>query len=266
MKKKTVWTIVLTALVFLSGAFLGVSNVYRVDEVCVEASLVSEAAQAEVDGLQARLQSLYESESAFKIQRESAEEVLQDFPYFRITGFEKDYPNRIVVAIAEDEEVYAVATGEENGSYYILNGEGTVLGLREGYKNRADGYDNVRIDGLKVTGEKGKALLGDDAVNMLFPLCQHASSCLNGIRRNIREIEVFRPASDETETAFIFKTVEGVKLYVSNPSSLGKEKVVIALNAYTGLSPEQKLTGMVVILDGTEGILSQYFQEEWQGF
>ena len=92
MKRKTVWTIILTALVFLSGAFLGVSNVYRIDEVCVEASLVSEAAQAEVDDLQARLQSLYESESAFTAKRELAEEVLQDYPYFRITCFEKDYP------------------------------------------------------------------------------------------------------------------------------------------------------------------------------
>ncbi len=266
MKGKTVWTIILTALVFLSGAILGVANVYRVDEVCVEASLVSEAARLEVDDLQARLQTLYEDESAFTAKRESAEEALQDFPYFRMTKFEKAYPNRIVVSIAEDEEVYAVATDTENGSYYILNGEGTVLGVREGYQNRADGYDNLRINGLTATGKKGESLLGDDVVNVLFPLCQEASARLNGIRRNIYEIEVFRPASDEAETVFIFKTVEGVKLYLSNPASLGKEKVEIALNAYTGLSPEQKLTGMLVISDGVEGILAQYFQEEWRVF
>ena len=75
MKRKTVWTIVLTVLVFLSGAFLGVSSIYRVDEVCVEASLVSEPARAEVDDLQARLQALYETESAFTVKREPADEV-----------------------------------------------------------------------------------------------------------------------------------------------------------------------------------------------
>ena len=47
MKIKNVLIIVLTVLVFLSGAVLGVSAVYRIDEVRVEAYTISEDAKTE---------------------------------------------------------------------------------------------------------------------------------------------------------------------------------------------------------------------------
>ena len=47
MKKKNFLIIILTVLVFLSAAVLGVATVYRVSEVTVDVATVSKAAQAE---------------------------------------------------------------------------------------------------------------------------------------------------------------------------------------------------------------------------
>ena len=59
MRKNNVLVIILTVLIFLSGTLLGVSTVYRVEEVSVDASLVSTAAQAETEELKTRLQEAY---------------------------------------------------------------------------------------------------------------------------------------------------------------------------------------------------------------
>ena len=127
MRGKKILIILLTVLVFLSAATLGISTVFRVDEVTVIAPVVSEEAKAEASDLQNRLQKAYEKKNTIFLDSELADKIIEDFPYFRITTFEKDYPNRIVVTVSEDEEVYAVQKGEE---YYILNSSGVLLGIR----------------------------------------------------------------------------------------------------------------------------------------
>ena len=264
MKKKNVLIVILTTLIFLSGVLLGVANVYRINAVCVSAPLISDEAKAEVDELQTRLQAAYHNESIFFAEEAIAEEIVADFPYFRITEFKKSYPNRIVVEVSEDAEVYAVACGGETDGYYILNAEGTVLGIREDYKNRVDSNDNLLITGITATGEKGKPLAGDDILSVLFSTCGEMSNALSGIRRNVMGIEVFRPTSDASETTLIFSMREGVKLYIFNPAAQTAEKARKAIDEYLGLSSEKRLTGMVVVSDGVNGLVAQYFQDEWQ--
>ena len=120
MKKKNVLIVILTVLVILSATVLGVANVYRVDSVCVSATTVSKQAEEEVGELQARLEQAYSGENSFFATREFADEIIVDFPYFIITSFEKSYPNRIVIGIAEDAEVFALPS-VDGTSYYILN-------------------------------------------------------------------------------------------------------------------------------------------------
>ena len=52
MRIRNVVAVVLTAIVFLSAAALGVSNVYRVDAVTLDVSVISDAAREEADALQ----------------------------------------------------------------------------------------------------------------------------------------------------------------------------------------------------------------------
>ena len=260
MRKKNVLVIVLTVLVFLSVAVLGISTVYQVNAVTVRAPVVSEAAKAEAEELQKKLTAAYAKQSIFSADDVLAKEIVAEFPYFNLTGFEKEYPNRLVVKVTEDAEVYALEAG--NGQYYILSIDGTILGLRENYKNRSDNADNLLLSGLTATGEKGEALAGDSCLPTLFPFLEKVSKQLDGIRRNILSVKVLRPASAEEETVFKLTTREGVNIYVRNPSTLTEQKAEIAIAQYMGLSAGQKLKGMLIVSDVLGEVIYDYHQTD----
>lgn len=260
MRKKNVLIIVLTALIFLSVAVLGVSTVYRVNTVAVRAPVVSEAAKAEAEALQEKLTAAYDKQSIFSANDELAKEIVSEFPYFNVTGFEKKYPNRLVVEVKEEAEFYAVEAG--NGQYYILSVDGTVLEIRESYKNRSDNADNLLISGLTATGEKGEPLSGDTCLNNLFPFLKKTSELFGGIRRNIRLVTVLRPASTEEETVFKLTTREGVNIYVRNPSVLLEQKAELAIAQYFELSAAQKLKGMLIVSDLSGEVIYDYHQTD----
>ena len=79
MRKKTV-VILLTALLFIAIAVLGVSTVFRVRSAKVDAEVISQAATEEVEELQKRLQSAYDKDSTFRVNDKKAKEILEDFP------------------------------------------------------------------------------------------------------------------------------------------------------------------------------------------
>ena len=269
MRKHKWLVIILTVILFVSGSVLGVSTVYRVREVTVFAPVVSDEAKTEADELQRRLNEAYYNESIFFSDQESANSIVADFPYFRIISFKKDYPNRIVLEVQEDAEVFAVQKG---GEYYILNNQGTLLGVRDGYINRSDKGENLLIygDNLTVDGEKGKTLASDIAFSSLFAFCQklsdgflslEAETSPRGIRGNIVSIEIERPVVNEKETVFKMLTEEGVYLLVRTPSVNTVLKAEVLLSAYTGLSDLQKTTGAVVVWDGTDGVKADYYED-----
>ncbi len=253
MKAKKFLVILLTVLVFLSGAMLGFATVYRVDEVLVDALTISEEAETEAEELKARLLAAYEKQSIFSAEAAPAEVIVEDFPYFRIQKFEKAYPNRIVVQVTEDAEVYAIAN--EAGGYYILGVDGTVLGIRDEYYNRSDETgmsNNLLVTGVTVSGEKGQKITGDESVSYLLAFCQKADALLNGIRRNISAIELKRGGSSEETVTLKLSTFEGVTIYINNPSEQTERKAEIAINKYLGagndgLSDLERTCGMLLV-------------------
>ncbi|MBQ8684873.1 MAG: hypothetical protein IJ514_01725 [Clostridia bacterium] len=273
MRGKNVLIIILTVIVFLSAAVLGVSTVYRVSEVTVNAPVVSEEAKSEAESLQKRLEEAYARSSTFFVDQTLADEIVADFPYFRITSFTRAYPNRIVVEVTEDAEVYAASFGE--GGYYILGADGTVLGIRDDYANRTDGEPNILLFGtpsLNVVGDKGKPLSSDAVLTHLFAFCNKANEIFlagkigqtgeapRGIRGNVVSVEVLRPVEAESETMFRLSMAEGVSIYVRNPSLHTLEKAEKAVDAYSSLSDRQKLTGALLVLDGETGITTAYYE------
>ena len=147
--QKKIWVTLISLIIFISCAVLSVSVVYRVNEVTVQSSLVSKEAEAEAALLQRRLEEVYDKESVFFITEKQANEILKDFPYFRLTGFEVSQPNRLIVKIVEDAEVYAVE--RVGGGYYVLGEDGMTLGVRDTYVNELNGAENVIIKGVNVT-------------------------------------------------------------------------------------------------------------------
>ncbi len=245
---KKVLTIILTVLVFLSAATLGVSTVFRVQSVAVEATVVSDGATEEVNQMKGDLEAFYKDRSMFSVKAENAQSIFLEYPYFRLIEFKKTYPNKLLIKIVEDAEVYAVADDEKG--YYILGRNGVVLDIRQTIENRLDKGDNVRLTGLNATGEKGGTLSDDELFPSMFTLCKKMDEALDGIRRNVLSVEVLRRAP---ETTYLACMREGVKIYIDDPMTLTEEKASVAVQKYLELTDSQKMTGriLVVSVEGT---------------
>lgn len=250
--RKKILVIVLTVLIFLSAALLGTTSVFRVDSVTLVSSVVSAQAKQEANELRARLNEAYAGDGIFFADETEANEILQDFPYFRLTRFEKEYPNRLRIEVTEDAEVYAVES-QKAGEYFILGGDGTVLEIRDSYLNRLDGSSNVVIKGLSVSGEKGKPLSGGKALDTLLAFCGRVGERLNGLRDNILSVTVtsFNPE-------YTIKTSEGVTICVADVERLTKEKADAVIDKYLSLSDEERLWGKIMAGDDGEKVVVTY--------
>ena len=254
MKAKKALVIILTVLVFLSCAALGFSSVFRIDSVQVNPVTVSAAANEEAQEIQTLLLDAYKTENTFTANDEKAREIVNNFPYFRFVSFKKSYPNRIVVEIAEDAEVYAVENTA--GGYYILNAEGTVLGVRDSYLNRSDETGtqyNVLLSGFSATGNKGETLIGTGNYPYLLSMCKKVDDVLGGIRRNVISASIQGGASPET-VVLKLSMREGVHVYLRNPSVLLNEKTETVISYYLaqdgeGLTDQQRTNGSLVVYE-----------------
>ena len=94
---KKFWVLILSGILFLSVAILGVTSVYRVDTVTVEAAIVSEAAREEAQALQQELSEAYVKESMFSVKDNEAKEIIAQFPYFRMVSFKKSLKSTCVI-------------------------------------------------------------------------------------------------------------------------------------------------------------------------
>ncbi len=257
IRKKTIWVIVLTVVVFLSMVTLGIDSVYRIDAVTLNATVVSEEAKEEAVLLQERLTDAYEEKSVFSVDRTEAENILKEFPYFRLLGFQKSYPNRIVVTVTEDEETYAVSAGD--GQYYVLGSDGLILGVRETYENRLDGGNNVLLQGTSISGDRGSYPIGDECFSSLLAFCAEASRALDGIRRNVVSVEVVRNTSALADAFFLVTMREGVQIYVGDPTQSTDAKAQAATEQYLSLSDKERLTGRIAVSERNGEIVSTYF-------
>lgn len=261
MAKKKFIIIILSVLLFLSATVLGVSSVYRVDEITVYAPVISKEAEEETKELKNRLIQTYQKRSTLFADSEDAEKIVAEFPYLRIVSFEKSYPNRLVLEIREDAEVYAIPTTESETEYYILNADFVVLGVRESSENRSTGAHNVVFKGthaLDVVAEKGKTITGDKMLATLLEFSKKLHDALGGIQRNILTIEVLRPATAESETLFKITTEEGVVLYVRNPANNLNEKANRLIEEYAKLGDNEKTKGALLLYDN-DGTIEAYY-------
>ncbi|MGN1052915.1 MAG: hypothetical protein ACI4SH_05950 [Candidatus Scatosoma sp.] len=242
MKAKKIVTVILTAIVFLSAAFLGVSAVYRVEEVTLVTHNVSAPAEQEAAQLKASLEKAYLKRSTILADATAAKEAVAAFSYFRLTGFEKEYPGRLVITATEDNETYAVSRG---GKYAVYSAEGTLLSVRETPKNRADGSDN-----LLVLGAEEAENFAETAV---FAFLHALDLSLSGIRGNAVKAELKKPTSRPEDDYLTLSFREGVQAVIYAPGNDPQKKAEALYAEYTsGLSLFQRTTGTIYVsLDGT---------------
>lgn len=247
--KKTI-TIILTALLFCAFSALGIDSVFRVEDVALEINVVSEDAKTEAQSLKRELLSIYEKNSIFSVDEKGAEEVLADFPYFRLTNFSKDYPNKLVVEVTEDAEVFAIQSQDE---YYILGLDGTVLSKRTDPNNRSDGRENVFIEGVTVLAEKGEVCKTESIMKAL-PFLKTLSNRFNGLRSNIVKIVYEKIGSNEQYTLYMR---EGLKIYVMRMDEFTTEKGDAIADAYLSMSDPARLSGSLFVTNTSEKVTIQ---------
>lgn len=261
MKKKII-IILLTVAVFFASCGVGVATVFRVEGVRLDTSRISEESDAEAKELRTKLEEIYLGESIFTVKRARAENLMTEFPYFRITAFKRSYPDVLVIEVVEDEEVFAVETAQGSGEYYILGLDGTVLGVRNSVANRFDDERNVILKGkdLTVTGEKGSVISGDDCLQPMLNLCKVLSQKLNGLRGNLLSVEIlFRPTEGPV---FRLQMQEGVEMIFYNPEVLTGEKAEKGIEKYFSLSDAEKMGGTVLVLDDDQGTVIVSYSAE----
>ena len=251
--RKKILVIVLTALLLLSGTALGLSAVYRIKDVTVHLSCVTQEAREEGERLQDALENAYKNKSTFFASEKEARDVLAEYPYFRLSAFEKSFPKRLIISVTENAEIYAVDNGV-NG-YLILGEDGTLLEVRETHINVLNGEENVLMRGINVSADLGSVPQGDDCFVTMLSMCQAFSNHLDGIRRNVVSVEVMRR---QPEVMFKVTMREGVVIYFNAPMAYTEEKVAEAVRVYQGLQQDEKLTGRIYILESEGEILSQY--------
>ena len=254
--------IILTVALFVGAAVLGVSATFRVDTVTLHSSEISQPAKAEAEELLKRLEDVYVDENIFSVKQSDADGVLAEFPYFRITSFQRSYPNRVIISIAEGEEVFAVENANGQGEYFILNGEGTVLGVRADANNRLDGKRNVLLKGYTCQGVKGQKLTGDSALAPTFEFCSVISSALNGIRGNVQYVELFANASTVDGVVLVLQMQEGVRLYVYATETATQEKAAAAVEGYLALSVSERMSGNLMVYENTDGEVTSVYRPD----
>lgn len=261
MQKKNVLIIILTALVFLSAASLGVVSVFRINFVTVNAPVVSQEAKAEAEELQKKLYEVYEGENIFSMDESVATEIFEQFPYFKMTAFEKQYPNRIVIEATEDVELFAVKKDET--SFYILSADGTLLSERDSAINRSDNASNIVVTGVDIQAAEGEIANNDECLAWLFEFCQKTSKLLGGLRKNVTSIEILRPTSSVTEMMFKLHFKEGVVAYVRNPSVFIGGKAEKMVEKYLALSDSERLRGMIFVTERQdEAVIAEYSKDD----
>lgn len=237
MKAKKIITIVLTVIIFVTAAFLGVSAVYRVEEVTLIVQNVSSPALEEAAQLKVALEEAYLKKSTIKADDLAAKTAFESFAYFRLTGFEKDYPGRLVITATEDEETYAVAYGE---NYVIFSGDGTRLSERALMQNRADGTNNLLVSSAAVN------LSANFCNTAIFRLLNTLDGLFCGIRGNVVKAELVRRADLVVLVRLYFR--EGVQAAVYTPDENAQAKANALYECYTnGLTVAERTAGVIVV-------------------
>ena len=245
MRMKRFAVIALTVMLVISAAFIGVANVYRIDNVVLDAKMFSAAAKDEAAEIQLALQEVYVGESLLFAEKTDAEELVKSYPYFRVTKFEKRAPNVICVEVTEDMETFAVQT--EHG-YYILSQSGTVLSVRDDFNNRVDGEANIVIEGALPSGSVGEVVNGAGFAELL-KMASVLSERWNGLRGNIERIE-FDRVEDGGRMFLCMR--EGVKICLVHAHLLTEEKAEKLAQAYLEMLPEQRLTGFLHVTESLD--------------
>ncbi len=256
MKRQKTLVAVISVVLFLAALLLGANTVFSVSRI--EIAYVVSSAQAQKDSLalQRALETEYVGENIFFIRDEEVVAAFDGYPYLSVTGFEKKYPDRLVLSVEEKPEIYAAAVEESGGTvFYMLSEDGEVLRRAQENVNNVDGGENFLLNGLTYAG--GTGFSADENFKRVMDVCARLSARTGGVRTCLSSLTLEVSA---VRTDLTIATMEGVSIEVGNPFVLTEEKIDAAMNMYLSLDAQSKLIGSIFVVDDREsgGISTTY--------
>ncbi len=229
MKKKVIFTTLVSFLLLLLVVLAGLNAIYTVTSVRANFNTFSSEGEEEARKLQKELDSFVDKSSVF-LDMGDVQSVIDEFPCFRLDQAQKRYPDKLELKITERKEAFTYLL--DNGKYAVLDEEGEYLYEKSTNDNRISGENIALIGDFKFNGgEKGEYF--EDLIRIYTVLRQ----VLTEVRANVISFELeLNGATTTTDIDFIkIQMREGAVLKIENPHVKAAEKARLAIECYAGV-------------------------------
>jgi len=244
MKTKRLVILGICAAFLIAVVAAIVNAVFTVSAVEVRYQTFSESGRAEAAQLQQKLDETFLGKSTTFLNLDDVKEETKAFSHFRVEKLEKKYPGTVALSVTEREETFAYL--RENGTYAILDQDGTFLYDSEENVNR-EGGENVLLSGFALTvPSSGEGVTGSGFAALL-KVTESFRLKVGAVRANIRSVELTERKIEGEY--FRMQMNEGVVLEIHLPQNNTEEKAEALAEAYLELTEVQKTYGYLDIID-----------------
>ena len=248
MKKKVVLMTTFGLVILIAVIAAALNALFTVTKIDVRFETCSTEGASEAVSLQSKLDEEFLGRSTTFLDLEDIKLAVREYPSFELVSVEKDYPQTVLVQLAERKEVFAYQ--KENGVYAVFDGNGIYLYDKESNVSRLGGK-NVLLDGFTIeTMTAGEQVTGEYIPEVLS-LTSVFIKELDNVRANIVSIQLLEHRMEGLY--FRLQMTEGVYIDVYTPKNHTAEKAEAILAAYRTLSYEEKLYGYFDVMDHVDG-------------
>jgi len=245
---KRVLSIIISFVILLAVMVMGVHFVFVVDSVAVYYDVISEKGVEYSVEIQVGLEDAYRGKNTLFVSKKEAEAVFEKYPYVKIVSVRKIYPDKIAVYAEENPERFA--TENSSGEYDMLDSDGNYLASRSSNENYADSYRNILLEGF---GEYTSSFNQSEEFKAAKTMCDYMHEIFGGVRANLSGIKYVIPTSSADNSYFELSMTEGVIIRIFAPLSSTGEKCKVAVEKYLSLSPEDRLYGLITVVEKADG-------------
>ncbi len=213
---------------------------FSISDINVEYSYYNQNQIDETNDLLKR----YKGSNLFFLKEREIRDLIHNNTSLKVESITKDYPNVLNVKLKERQEMFAIKIDD---SFYILDDEYTIVGIRDNIANSIDGLDNIILEFNHK--EYDKSLLtvrstlniGNQAVmNSFMAMVENISS-----PRDIVSKIVIEEKQAGENYYFYVETLEGCKIEIRKATELTAEKTKQAITKFLALDDSDRLNGKV---------------------
>lgn len=257
--RKKLPILLLSIILFIGVVAVGLATLFVVDTVQIYFTQKTEAGAKDYEELEERLNGACKGKNILFFNESGFDEVFSSLNYVKKVSVRKIYPDKVVVYAEEIEEIYAVKNAD--GSFDMLDENGSFLSSSDKNENRADGCPNILLE--KFVYENG-AFRDEEIFSSAKEAVKFFSDKIPRLKNNLVSVSYIIPTTSAADAYFEFVMTEGVRIKIVNPLSDLGEKSVKGIEKYISLSVEEKMCGVITVVENKleQGEISVYYTSE----